>query len=329
MFNTRDLNLNKVTFKPIQSPGQKFEHYEIIQLDEIYIPPMPDNPTRSSGKDPVNIQALTQSLSHGINYNLMPPVVRRNSRIIDGKHYKYELIAGNHRMEALLNNKYDEWIFGIYEFAVNGYSYEDSVRTFQLMENDHNPALVSSEKDISNTITRMIAYGSTLVTDDEASIRRYVETYCKNKHGNARNAIVKRVLRNRGVYQDIVTYTAKDAFKWISDNTDYTVAGTLDRKRDKYGWTVLEGYQYEYVMNAVRKYAETGKESYFVCHTKAPTEKMDLDAKRINMNQVFEQLESDLVETVKFYNKHGRFPWQNEGFMAQNHKTNEKGMIKL
>jgi len=168
-----------------------------------------------------------------------------------------------------------------------------------------------------------------LVTDDEDSIRNYVETYCKNKHGNTRNGIVKRVLRNRGIYQDVVTYTAKDAFKWISDNTDYTVAGELDRKRNQYGWTVLEGYQQEYVMNAIRKFAETGKESYFVCHTKAPTDKMDLDAKRVNMNDVFEQIEFDLAETIKFYNETGRFPWHSKGFMAQNHQTNEKGMITI
>jgi hypothetical protein len=148
-------------------------------------------------------------------------------------------------------------------------------------------------------------------------------------HGNKRNSIVLKTMRKSGTYQDIVTYTAKDTFNWINSKTDYVVAGNYDNKRDKYGWTVLEGYQYEYIMNATRKYAETGKESYFICHTKAPTEKMDLNAKRINMQKVFQDLESDLVEVIEFYNKNKRFPWNNEGFLPQNKKIDEKSFIPV
>jgi hypothetical protein len=144
-----------------------------------------------------------------------------------------------------------------------------------------------------------------------------------------RNNIVLKTMRRNGTYQDIMTYTAKDTFLWINSKTDYVIAGNYDNKRNKYGWTVLEGYQYEYIMNATRKYSETGKESYFVCHTKAPTEKMDLDAKRMKMQSVFESLEADLVEVVKFYNKNKRFPWTNEGFLPQNKKINENSFIPV
>jgi hypothetical protein len=257
----------------------------------------------------------------------MPPTVRRCSRIVDGKHYKYELIAGNHRMEAFTNNKYDKWIFGVYEFAINGYSYEDSVRPFQLMENDHRPSLPASEGDVSNIIVRMIAHGSKLVTNDENSIRAFVDKFCKNKRPQTKGAIVLRVIRACGTYQDVVTYTAKDAFTWIAENTDYTVAGKLDRKRNKFGWTVLEGYQQEYVMNAIRKFSDTGKESYFVCHTKAPTDKMDLNDKRVNIVESFEQIETDFLKVMEFYNKNGRFPWGSEGFLPQDHKVNENTIV--
>lgn len=329
MFNTQSLDPKLVTIKPLECAGTKFEGYHLIPLDEIYVPPMPDNPVRLKGKDAVNVMSLTQSLYHGINYSLMPPVVRRCSRIVEGRHYKYELIAGNHRMEALANNKYDQWIFGVYEFAVDGYSYEDTLRPFQLLENDHVPALPSSEGDISNTIVRMIAHGSKLVTNDEDSIRAFVNKYCKNKAHNTKGSIVLSVIRACGTYQDVVTYTSKDAFAWISENTDYVVAGNLDRKRNKIGWTVLEGYQQEYVMNAVRKFSSMNKESYFVCHTKAPTDKMDLYAKRDNMLDTFNEIETDLVKVIAFYNKNGRFPWNVEGFLPQDHKANEKTIIEV
>jgi len=327
MFDTQTLDPQLVTFKALRCAGTKFEGYITIPLDEIYIPPMADNPARKNGKDPVNVNDLTQSLSHGIDYSLMPPTVRRCSRIVDGKHYKYELIAGNHRMEAFTNNKYDKWIFGVYEFAINGYSYEDSVRPFQLMENDHRPSLPASEGDVSNIIVRMIAHGSKLVTNDENSIRAFVDKFCKNKRPQTKGAIVLKVIRACGTYQDVVTYTAKDAFTWIAENTDYTVAGKLDRNRNKFGWTVLEGYQQEYVMNAIRKFSDTGKESYFVCHTKAPTDKMDLNDKRVNIVESFEQIETDFLKVMEFYNKNGRFPWGSEGFLPQDHKVNENTIV--
>jgi len=329
MFDTQNLNCDQVTFAKIISPGQAFVRYEKISLDDIYIPPMGDNPVRVAGKDPVNVMALVQSFKPGIDYSRMPPTVRRNPRIVDGKHYTWELVTGNHRFEAFLLLGYTEWIFGVYEFAIEGFSYEDSVRTFELMENDHKPQLVSAENDVVNTISRLISYGSQLVDNTEDSIRRYCITYLPNMTTAKRNNIVLKTMRKSGTYQDIVTYTAKDTFIWINSKTDYVVAGNYDAKRNKYGWTVLEGYQYEYIMNATRKYAETGKESYFVCHTKAPTEKMDLDAKRIKMQSVFESLEADLIEVVEFYNKNKRFPWNNEGFLPQNKKINENSFIPV
>jgi hypothetical protein len=82
-------------------------------------------------------------------------------------------------------------------------------------------------------------------------------------------------------------------------------------------------------MSAVKKFAQTGKESYFVCHTKAPTETMTLEDKRQKMKDTFGTLEDSLITVVDFYNKKGRFPWEVEGFMAQDHDKEEKGVVKV
>lgn len=326
----QNLDPKKVTFPPMISKGAKFITNELITLSEIYVPPMADNPVRCKGKDPLNISRLAAVLSRiGIDYSKMPPVVYKKSFIKDGKHYKYVLVAGNHRFEAFEQCGFKEWIFSVYEFAHAGYSFEESLYNFQLLENNHYPQLESSEDDVVNMISRLIDRGSRLVNNDEDSIRAYVDDVCSNKHHQTKGSIVRRVIRQCGAYQDVVTYTAADTFKWLRENTDYTYAGEYDKKRKKYGWTVLEGYEYEYVINAVRKFAETGKESYFVCHTKAPTERYGLDEKRLKMKEAFNSLEDALVEVFNFYQETGRFPWDTEGYLPQNHLTKEDEIIKI
>jgi hypothetical protein len=301
----------------------------MLDCDVVYAPPMNFNPARAKGKDVNHVHVLSQSFANGINYSKMPPAVYKKSQIVDGRHYEYVLGAGIHRFDAIELNGYKKWIFGVYEFAQNGYSFEDSFVTFQNLENNHEPQKESSEEDVANSVSRLIAHGSKLVNNTEESIREYVDMVCSNKHWQTRGKIVKQVIRNCGAYQDIVTYTAKDAFKWITNNTDYTYAGNLDKKRKQYGWTVLEGYEYEYVVNAAKKYAETGKESYFICHTKPPTEKMTLDDKRTNMVEKFEQLDDAFIECFKFYQENNRFPWTPKEFLPQNHKTKEKTLISI
>lgn len=329
MFDTKTLDHTLVTAKPITAPGALFQRFAVISLNKIYVPPMADNPVRKKGKNLVNVQKLTISLSRGIHYDKMPPIVEKKSRIVDGQHYEYELLCGNHRFEAFQSNDFDQWVFAIYKLAQNGYSYEDSLRTLQLVENDHDPALESSDEDISNIISRLISHGSNLVTNDEDSIRDYVETYCRNKHYQTKAKIVRQTVRLSGAYQEVVTYTAKDAFKWLDQNTNYKYAGEYDNLRKKFGWTVLEGYEYEYMVNAIKKYANEDRESYFVCHTKAPTEDSPLDYRRERMVESFENLENNLIRVFEFYQENGRFPWNVEGFMPQDHKNKEDKFIPV
>ena len=67
MFDTQALDYKLVTFDKLVSPGSVFVTYDKISLDDIYVPPMADNPVRVGGKDPVNVMALVQSFSHGID----------------------------------------------------------------------------------------------------------------------------------------------------------------------------------------------------------------------------------------------------------------------
>lgn len=328
MFDINTLDASCVTFDPIEFLGTEFQGYSDLNLSLIYVPPMSENLVRVAGLDANNIDNIVQSFSNGIDYTLCPPIVYPKSQIVNGVHYKYVLVAGHHRFAALEKLNFTKWIFAVYELAKNGYSFEDSRDELQLIENNKRPQKESTIDDVANTISRMISHGSKLVTNDEASIRDYVNKVCSNKSSHARGSIVAKVVRLSGAHQSVVTYTASDVKKWLTQNTDYVNSGSFDSSRKKHGWSVKEGYEYEYVMNATRKFAETGRESYFICHTKSPTDTRDLNTKRIEMMQTFQILEGALKDVCDYYIKNQKFPWSVEGFLPQDHDANENIIIK-
>ena len=150
-YKTSSLDKTLCKLPSIRAPGAKHLNTKLISLDQIYVAPYTDNPVRKKGKNLEHIDKLAISLSHGIDYNKRLPVVRKCNRIIDGKHYDWELVAGNHRFEALARNGYKEWIFDVYEFGVNGITFDDSLLTFQLEENNHVPQLEASQEDRKST----------------------------------------------------------------------------------------------------------------------------------------------------------------------------------
>jgi hypothetical protein len=261
----------------------------------------------------------------------MPPVVRRNVRVVDGQNYDWELICGNHRVEALSTCGYEEWIFDVYEFALNGLSFEDSVRTFQLQENDHEPQLESSQDDVVNVISRLIKHGSRLVDNSEKSIANYVSTFLPNVHWQTQSKIVRSVVAANGSYQDIVTYTRDDVKRWLYQNTSYKNEGEYDKHRDAYGWSCLSRYEHEVVFNMIKKFSETKKKSYVIAHTSAPTKDRDLHSKRVDIFENFRKIEESLVDMIHFYNEHKSFPWHLEGYLPQDRQKpeDEKQLVKI
>ena len=336
MFDINTLNPSKVTFGQYKTPGVEYIDRRIVDFSKIHIPPMKYNPVRKKGKNYNNIQRLTESFRNGISYSEPPPIVREKVQLIDGHTYEYELIAGNHRLEALFSNNYSKWIFDVYAIVGNANcTYEDSLRTLQLDENDHSPHLETSEDDAVNIICRLLDHNSKIVKPDADSIRDYLDAHCKNMHGNTKGKVISDIIRNQKknngvlVYSDIVNYTAPDVDDFIDQKTDYVTRGEFDKKRKSFGWSVLEGYEYEYVMNAARKYSETGSNSYFICHTKSPTEKYPLKEKREKMMNKFSKIETALLDVMSYYEKNKTFPWKVEGFLPQDVKSGEKDFIKV
>jgi len=327
--NTKRLDPAKVTAEPIVSKGAKFLKHLKISFDEIYVPSMANNPVRKDGKNFENVNNLKQALEKGIKYNLLPPVVRKNPQFVNGKSYNYELVAGNHRWEALRDNNYKEWIFSLYEFGVDGVSDELSVQEFQLMENDHPPQLQASSDDLVNSIVKRMSLPDSDVVNTEFSIREYVNRVCKNRSASFKSGVVDKVITACGTWVDVVTYTGDDAKLWAEENG--YVAGGYDAERDEHGWSVLDTrYQPKYTMIALMNYSETKKQSYFLYHTMAPTKSSSLNKKREEMIKNQKEIDKAILDVVAFVNaNNGDLPWHVNGFLPQDRKANETDLIKI
>jgi hypothetical protein len=334
-FDLNTLDRQKVTFVSIISPGVKHTKRDIIKIEQIYVPPntASKNKVRLKGKNISHTQKLVKGLNYGINYSKCPPIVIKKTQIVNGVQYDYELVCGNHRLEAFYALGYDRWIFDVYEICLNGFSYDDCVTTLQLQENDHDAELSSTADDVTNAIVYMISHGSKLVEATESSVDDYIENYLPNIHWNTKGKIVRQVVAACGLYQDIITYTPKDLNDWIG-NSIYENEGDYDKRLKKHGWTCRTKYEETTIFNALKKFNETGKESYFICHTSAPTGTVTLNDKRKAILDNFKKSEEVLMSMIDFYNENGRFPWSIEGFLPQDcqlpeDKTNLVGVASV
>lgn len=328
------MDINKLTRVIVVSPGSKHITTKILDTSKIYSPQSvkqsTKNRVRSKGLSDPHIRQLSGSLSNGINYTKNPPVVQKKPQWIDGVYYEYELIDGAHRFEAMKLAGITEWIFDIYELGMDGISEEKSRISLQLKFNDFVPEAASTADDIVNVMSYLI--GIKQLNNNQKDIEEYLSSVTENIHGNKFKSIVTRTVQDNGSYTDVRTYPQDQLQKFLNtnpDKRDYKFAGKYDVKRRKYAWTVLEGYEHEYVSNAIKHYGQTKTESYFLTHTKGPTNKRTLNQKRKTQLETIEALEKGIELSYLFYKEHGKWPWTIEAFLGQDVKNNEPNFLSV
>lgn len=313
-----------VTAKLIVSPGAVFQEIVTIKLEDIYIPKTDvggnNNPARYT-LDIGNVNALAESLRNaGQDLSLPLPVVEKLPKPlkIDGKIYTYRLVCGAHRCAAGTQVGLEVMVFSVYQFE------SDSARLrFQLVENNHAPSKGATAQDLCNALTYGVFKG--FIQNDEESMREYLRSMDKI-HGNTINKAIQMAIRDTGGYQDYHIYTPEDIENFVKKH-NYVMGGKRDKIRDQAGWTVKEGYEYEYLMNAIKKFSTEQLESYFICHTKSPTERNSLDDKREGMLEEFNVLEKALVKVFDYYKENKSFPWRVEGFLPQDNNRGEREIV--
>lgn len=311
--------------------SSQFLRVEVVKLDDIYCPPMADNPIRSNGKEEDSIKALMYGFKYdGVRLFYRPLIVEECSQIRDGVHYQYKCIDGHHRHEAyeLLGVKYV--IVAVYKLCVNGYKYSDSAGELQAKSNDFSTCTPTTQSDATNLTCGLISKGTDLFDkDNPKSIKQFIDETFTNMDPGSRAKVYYGVIRQSGIYQNVVTYTEHDNKEWVSKNTDFTINGKFDHKRNMHGWSLQEGYESKVAMKATRTYNQTGKESYFLCRTKAPSEKRPLCKRRLDMLETFDEIGEAILSVAEYYKEHGVFPWHVEGFLPQDHKAEEKDFISV
>jgi len=320
-------------YKVIQSPGASWRETILLDPEDVYVP---KNDTEGSfnnlvrfKQDTGHINKLAESLQNGCDNTQHPPVVVRlkKPKLVNGKMYSYELICGFHRMAAMKKAWILKWPFAVYEF-------EDdlAVIRFQKVENNHVLTRQATADDLANTLAYMVNRG--WLENTEADMETELSDMT-NIHHSTKSAAIRKAIRMTGAYQDFITYTFQDVVEFLGlhsnyddDRPMYSYKGMIDTSRDAHGWSVLEGYESEFLMNAINSFNDTGKESYFICHTKSPTEERDLYEKRNKMKDTFSELENALDKVLQYRQEKGRYPWQVEAFLPQNNLEGENGFVE-
>lgn len=299
-----------------------------IALEEIYVPKQDkdsgNNPTRYE-LDRKNVEDLRLSLIYpDWSKPLMIVKEIKGGKQIDGKTYYYELVAGFHRFEALTLNHTPYWLFDVYDFSGDPEAESD----IQALENDHAPHKVMDKFGLSNWLKYQVEKG--FIERTESAMNKKIEMF-KFVAAQTKTAAVNMAVNETGAYKDVTIRSIKEIKEFLENTENYKKdnrpvymhSGTIDTKRDEHGWTVKEDYEDEYLFNAMKKYHETGKTSYFLGHVKTPKTGTVSDSRR-NMNKKFKDLEDALESSVRYKQKNGKWPWRTEAFFKQDNHPDRR-----
>jgi hypothetical protein len=300
-----------------------------ILLEEIYVPKEDETDGNNVTRYELNMNHVTnlQVALHYPDWSMTLMIVKeiKGGKEINGKTYYYQLVAGFHRFEALSNNVTLEWLFDVYDFTGN----PELESIIQALENDHKPQLVMTKAGLTNWLKHQVEKG--FIGNTEADMNKAVEVF-KFVASIVKTNAVKAAVNETGAYKDVTIRSIKE-IKLFLDNPDnycddnrsmYSHSGNLDPHRLEHGWTVKEGYEHEYLFNAMRRFHNTGRTSYFINHVFVP-KTGTVDDSRQKMMDKFDDLEDALKSAVLYKKKNGTWPWRTEAFFKQdNHPQNRE-----
>lgn len=287
--------------------GVKVSNTILIKLSDIYVDDLLGNATRVNGTQTKHIESLRLSFSKGVNINELPPaVILRNG----GTLQSYDLICGYHRYSALLELNAQYYFFTVLELEN-----ESVKKDVQLSENEVFEKLENSELDIKSTISWKIKNG--YLNNEEVDIRQELIRVCPFRKKQSLDRIVQTVISDCNTPQRYQFYGPSKTKLWLQNHSslEYTI-GSFDQSRDMFGFLVKEGYQYRFVMNAVRNYATTGKRSYCIAHVGSPSGAASIKEKRLQFVEHLDEILNNLCITFGKSSSEINV-WEIMGFLPQ------------
>lgn len=299
--------------------GVKVLENKYILFDDIYIDDEYGNIARQNGQDPVHINSLKMSFAEGVDTSQAPPAVIKRK----GTSKKsYELLYGYGRTFAvleLLNNK-DGYIFTVIDCEN-----ESTEIDVKVCENEGLPKALNQEIDIKKAMSLKVQKG--YIKNNEDDIRREVKRICAYRKKESIDRIVQMIFEDCNTPQRYAFYNDSKANLWIKNHSreNYEL-GAFNPDLNAYVYLVKEGYQYRFIMNAIRNGAKENVKSYCIVHCGSPTPKSTIVQKR---KKFIEELE-ELTNYYKLVSKNGDVVWDILGFLPQEKDIdNWKELVKV
>ena len=265
-----ELNAPQPDFSMV--PGVKINKKIIkLKLKDIFVDDKKGNTAREHGTDPEAVETLSKSLSKGWDSTEYLPAVREKSGD-DG--YKYELIYGFNREEALENLYGDEFEMWFTLIDCN----ESGLYDIRLIENEGLPKRTNKESDIKYTIIQKIDNGD--LKKDVDSIKDYLDRCLFFRSQESKDRIVKMVEEAANLNVSVDQYTESKAKRWSKNycKTNYDFGGSL--VNGKHTFLCKQGSAYRTYHRMMRRYLETGNPCQVVFHVGSPTPKKTIIEKR-------------------------------------------------
>jgi hypothetical protein len=276
----------------------------LIDLNKIYYDEAGNN-IRSNGQDPAHIESLKLSFAQGVDISEFPPgVIQRKGKT---DKFTHDLVYGFGRFASLME-------LGVKKYPVTllDVDNESALDDVKVNENETKPKSENSEMDIKSAISKKIIKG--WIANDEDVIREEIKRICSYRKKQSVDRIVQAVISDRKTPQKFQFYSPAKAQQWLNNNSsEEYIIGDFDDKRDMFGYLVKEGYQYRFVMNAIRNYALYGKKSYCIVHVGSPSGKSTIEVKR---KQFVDEL-NQITKNFLFVSNNGIVVWEIMGFLPQ------------
>lgn len=298
-----------------------------VNLDDILIDPS-SNTARYGGTNSSLIERLKLSFMNSVRFNDFLPIITKLSvnRKYDDGHLKfYELVDGFNRISALKDLGYTHYWFDVAEFGFDDVDPYFAMKTLAIASNPDVPKEPSSDKDLFVSVTDLVTRG--YIQKDFEKIKSYIREIAKVTPARAHN-IASQVAAATGTQNTLFIWSTA-MIKGDLASLGIQSHGKFDTVRNKHGWTVLEGYEPDVIMNAVAKFSETGKESYFVGHTKIPDSDNNLEDRRMRVKSNLEEKKQQLISVCEYYAEHKKLPFDLIGFLPQSEVEDRKNLVKI
>ena len=302
-----------------QTLGVEFENDPVwIEFDNIRSLDDDKNIGRTGEHSQLEIQTLANSFSAGVQTWQELPAVTKNT---DGEiRFTHDQVFGFGRVQAI--QLASESQKGYYFWVLKPCT-ETNLSWVKVIENlTLAPDFNEGEVLLVQQMNSLIHKG--LVANTTDSIREHilekVPHIGKKKLGDVTNTIFE----THGTPRRYQTWGPAKINQWLKQDADITAKfvhqGQFDTKRDMYGFAAKNVM--DPVINAIKKYHETGKDSYVALHVDAPNKSGSLKTFRENQINQY-NMYKEMFTTLGM--KH--FPLNILGFMYQDTETEDKKFL--